>query len=97
VVANDKILVVFFGDENLQVYARYSFDLKTDRGIMEINVMKLKVSLDEGPRYMDHSIQTILLVESFKLVPTPLDEGPRPKSGKLRLIWHLFWRENELV
>jgi len=21
------------------------------------------------------------------LVPRPLDEGPRPKSGKLRLIW----------
>jgi len=21
-------------------------------------------------------------VESFKLVPTPLEEGPRPKSGK---------------
>jgi hypothetical protein len=28
---------------------------------------------------------TILLVESFKLVSRPLDEGPRPKSGKLRL------------
>jgi hypothetical protein len=26
-----------------------------------------------------------LLVESFKLVPGPLDEGPRPRSGKLRL------------
>jgi hypothetical protein len=25
------------------------------------------------------------LVESFKLVPRPLDEGPRPKSDKLRL------------
>jgi hypothetical protein len=24
------------------------------------------------------------LVESFKLVPRPLDEGPRPKSGKLQ-------------
>jgi hypothetical protein len=30
-------------------------------------------------------IQAILLVEIFKLVPKPLDEGPRPKSGKLRL------------
>jgi len=29
----------------------------------------------------------ILLVESFKLVPRPLDEGPRPKSGKLRLTY----------
>jgi hypothetical protein len=25
------------------------------------------------------------LVESLKLVPRPLDEGPRPKNGKLRL------------
>jgi hypothetical protein len=30
-------------------------------------------------------IQAILLVKSFKLVPRSLDEGPRPKSGKLRL------------
>jgi hypothetical protein len=28
------------------------------------------------------------LVESFKLVPRPLDEGPRPKNGKLRLNLH---------
>jgi hypothetical protein len=29
-----------------------------------------------------------LLVENFKLVPRPIDEGPRPKSGKLRLNLH---------
>jgi hypothetical protein len=33
-------------------------------------------------------IQTILLVKNFKLVPRPLDEGPRPKSGKLKLNLH---------
>ncbi len=27
-------------------------------------------------------------MESFKWVPWPLDEGPRPKSGKLRLNLH---------
>jgi hypothetical protein len=27
----------------------------------------------------------MLLVKSFKLVPRFLNEGPRPKSGKLRL------------
>jgi hypothetical protein len=27
------------------------------------------------------------LVESFKSVPRPLDEGPRPKSGKLKLTY----------
>jgi hypothetical protein len=42
-----------FGDENLQVYARYNFDLKIDRAIMEINVVKLKSTLDEGPRCKD--------------------------------------------
>jgi hypothetical protein len=28
------------------------------------------------------------LVKNFKLVPKPLDEGPKPKSGKLRLNLH---------
>jgi len=38
--------IVIFYDENLQVYAGYSFDLKANRGIMKINVMKLRASLD---------------------------------------------------
>jgi hypothetical protein len=38
----------------------------------------------------------ILLVESFQLIPRPLDKGPRPKCDKLRLIWHLFWREKSI-
>jgi hypothetical protein len=29
-----------------------------------------------------------LIVKSFKLVPRPLDKGPRPESGKLRLNLH---------
>jgi len=65
--------------------------------MMEKHVVKLTTTLDDGPRSRDQWIQAILLVESFKLVPRPLDEGSRPKSGKLRLIWHLFWRENQLV
>ncbi len=48
-----------------------------------------------------NEFQAILFVESFKLVPRPLDKVPRPKSGKLsqpKPIWHPFcWRENELV
>jgi hypothetical protein len=36
--------------------------------------------------------------ESHKLDPWHLDEGPRPKSGKLRLnLNDIIWRENELV
>jgi hypothetical protein len=35
-----------FGGENLQVYVGYNFDQKTDRGIMEINVVKLRVTLN---------------------------------------------------
>jgi hypothetical protein len=44
----------------------------------------LRAILNKGPRSSDQWIQAILFVESFKLVPRPLDEGPRPKSGKLR-------------
>jgi len=33
-------------------------------------------------------MQAILLVESFKLVPRPLNEGLRPETGKLRLNLH---------
>jgi hypothetical protein len=32
--------------------------------------------------------RAILLAESHKLDPLPLDECPRPKSGKLRLNLH---------
>jgi hypothetical protein len=40
-----------------------------------------------------------LIGQSFKLVPRPLVECPRPKSDKLRAkpTWHLFWRVNQLV
>jgi hypothetical protein len=61
---------------------------------MKKHVVKIRATLDEGPRSRD---QATLLVESFKLVPRPCDDSPRPKSDKLRLIWHLFWRENQLV
>jgi hypothetical protein len=30
----------------------------------------------------------MLLVESFKLIPRLLNEGPRPKSGKVKLNLH---------
>jgi hypothetical protein len=49
---------------------------------------KLSVTLDEGPRSKDQWIQAILLVKSFKLIPRPLDKGPRPNNGKLRLNLH---------
>jgi hypothetical protein len=42
-----------FGDENLQMYSRYNLDLKTNKTITEINVMKLKATLVEAPRYRD--------------------------------------------
>jgi len=43
--------------------------------------------------------RAILLAESHKLNPRPLDEGPRSKSGKIETkpTWYLFWRENQLV
>jgi hypothetical protein len=42
-----------FGDENMQFYARYNFHPKENKGIMEINVVKLRAILDEGPRCGD--------------------------------------------
>jgi hypothetical protein len=50
--------------------------------------LRLRATLDEGPRSRDQWIQAILLIESFKSVPRPLNEGARPKSGKLRLNLH---------
>jgi hypothetical protein len=46
------------------------------------------VHFRRGSKVQGPKIQAILLDESFKLVPRPLDEGPRPKSGKLRLSLH---------
>ncbi len=60
------------------------FNYEVDIGVKVLKCL-LRATLDEGPRSMDQSTQAILLVESFKLVPRPLDEGSRPKSGKLRL------------
>jgi hypothetical protein len=40
------------------------------------------------PFFLRFKLQAILLVESCKLVPRHLDEGPKPKSGKLKLNLH---------
>jgi hypothetical protein len=42
--------------------------------------------LDEGPKFQWN--RTILLAESHKFDSRPLDERPRPKSGKSRLNLH---------
>jgi hypothetical protein len=47
-----------------------------------------RATLDEGLKFSVQWNRTILLAESHKLDPWPLDEGPRPKSGKLRLNLH---------
>jgi len=48
----------------------------------------MRATLDEGLRSRVQWNRTILIAESHKLDPGPLDEGPRPKSGKLRLNPH---------
>jgi hypothetical protein len=53
------------------------------------NIFALRATLDKGPSSWDQWIQAILLVESFKLIPRPLDESPRQKSGKLRPNLHM--------
>jgi hypothetical protein len=46
-----------------------------------------------------NEFKQFLLVKSFKLVPRPLNNGPRPKKLQIEAkpTWHLFWRENQLV
>jgi hypothetical protein len=66
----------------------FGFSIRTRSSRPGCNYFIVRAILDQGPRSRDQWIQAILLVESFKLVPRPLDEGPRPKSGKLRLNLH---------
>jgi hypothetical protein len=47
--------------------------------------LNIKVTLNEGPRSRVQWNRIIPLAESHILDPLSLDEGPRPKSGKLRL------------
>jgi hypothetical protein len=47
-----------------------------------------RATLDKVPRSRDKWLQAILLVKGIKLVPRPLDKGPRPNSGKLTLNLH---------
>jgi len=46
-------------------------------------ILDLMVTLNEGPKFKDQWIQAILLVESFKLVPRPLDKGPKQKIQQI--------------
>jgi hypothetical protein len=48
----------------------------------------LRATLNEGPSSKVQWNRTILLDEGHKLDAHPLDESPRPKSGKLRLNLH---------
>jgi hypothetical protein len=53
--------------------------------MMEIN---LRATLDKGPRSGVQWNQALLLVKSFKLVPRPLDKGPRQRQIKLWFSLH---------
>jgi hypothetical protein len=48
----------------------------------------IRATSDEGPRSKVRWNRANLLDESHKLDPWSLDEGPRPKSGKLRQNLH---------
>jgi hypothetical protein len=48
----------------------------------------VRATLDESLRSKVQWNRAILLVESHTLDPQPLDEGPRPKSGKESLNLH---------
>jgi hypothetical protein len=54
-----------------------------------VKIWKLRATLDEGPRSRVQWNKSILqLDKSHKLDTHPLDEDPRPRSGKLRLNFH---------
>ncbi len=46
---------------------------------------RLRAALDKRLRSRVQLNRAVLLADSQKLEPWPLDEGPRPKSGKSRL------------
>jgi hypothetical protein len=49
---------------------------------------ELRATLNEGPKSRVQWNRAVLLDGRYKLDPWPLDEGPRPKSGKSRLNLH---------
>jgi hypothetical protein len=57
----------------------------------------IRATLDEGPRSRSQWNRTILLAESHKLGPLPLDERPWPKSGKLKLNLHGTYLEGKSI
>jgi len=52
------------------------------------NLVVIGATLADRPMSRVQLNRAILLAESHKLDPWPLDEGPRPKSGKSRLNLH---------
>jgi hypothetical protein len=48
----------------------------------------LRATLDKGPKSKVQWNQALLLVKSFKLVPRPLNKGPRPRKVKLWFNLH---------
>jgi hypothetical protein len=61
--------------------------------------MVLRATLDEDPRSRIQGNRAILLEESHKLDPWPLDEGPRPKRWQIQAksTWHHFGEKNQSV
>jgi len=59
---------------------------------------RLRAALDKRLRSRVQLNRAVLLADSQKLEPWPLDEGPRPKSGKSRLNLHgtILERFNQL-
>jgi hypothetical protein len=54
-----------------------------------------RATLEKGPASKVQCNRAILLDESHKLDPWPLDEGPRPKGDKSRLNLHGTILENQ--
>jgi hypothetical protein len=56
----------------------------------------VRVTLDQDPG--TNEFMQSYWWKALKLVPRSLNEGVRPKSGKIeaKLTWHLFWREKSI-
>ncbi len=70
-------IIMFFAPMYVVYHTRVKFCL--------ICFFQLKGDFRQGSKVQGTWIQEFLLIKSFKLVPRPSDQGPRPKSGKLRL------------
>jgi hypothetical protein len=91
------LFVIFFILRNLPCMVPSSLEAEVLLRVMRLP-HTLSATLDKRLRSRVQWNRAVLLAESQKLEPWPLDEGPRPISGKSRLNLHgtILQRFNQL-